>query len=222
VRRGRAATDDSQLLLFAQRFPVIDDIVKVQVGGTNTQATGVCADGKIAQAQHNAAQTSQAIDCRSDLQRHADVRYVGQNYELTVSIGEERLTTVGLEALVAEFHAAHERAYGFASPAEPVQIVTLRIEARGPIEPFRPFEVAEIAAGTAPDAIDLRSTYFQELGTWIDCPTFDRGQLCAGHVLNGPAIIEQMDTTTMVLPGQRATVDRLGNLIIQESEEAAR
>jgi N-methylhydantoinase A len=62
--------------------------------------------------------------------------------------------------------------------------------------------------------------YFAEAGGWLECAIYAREGLAAGATLDGPAIVEQADSTTVVLPGQRARVDRAGNLIIQRAGRA--
>ena len=150
--------------------------------------------------------------------RFADMRYVGQNYELSIEVPDVWVDEHGLEQLLVDFHVAHDRAYGFAESTEPVQIVTLRLEARGKVARagLKDVEVAE--PGTAPRPTDFRAVYFVESGGLVDCPVYDRAALLAGHELDGPAVIEQMDSTTLLLPGQWGLVDRVGNLIIRERE----
>jgi N-methylhydantoinase A len=123
-----------------------------------------------------------------------------------------------LSGLLEDFHTAHERAYGFAAPGEPAQIVTLRLEARGAVATAESADIATAEAGTVPMQTGHRDVYIVECGGWLGCPIYERGGLLAGHQIEGPAIIEQMDATTLLLPGQWATVDRVGNLIVRECE----
>jgi N-methylhydantoinase A len=75
------------------------------------------------------------------------------------------------------------------------------------------------ATGPATDALlDTRRTFLPEAGGWSACPVYDRDRLAPGHTLSGPAIVEQMDSTTLILPAQRAEVDRFGNLIVVDEE----
>lgn len=152
------------------------------------------------------------------VRRFADMRYVGQNYELTIELPSKDLDAATLRWLLDDFHTAHERAYGFAAPGEPAHIVTLRLEARGAVAKAEFAEIAAAEPGSAPMQAGLRDVYIVESGRWLDCPIYDRGGLLAGHEIEGPAIVEQMDATTLLLPGQWALVDRVGNLIIQERE----
>ena len=76
----------------------------------------------------------------------------------------------------------------------------------------------EIGAGAAdpgPARKGTRKVYFEEAGGYVDCDTYERSRLAAGNVIAGPAIVEQMDTTTVIPPGQTATVDRFGTLTVE-------
>ena len=117
--------------------------------------------------------------------------------------------------LTHRFTEAHRRLYGFAAEDEPIQLVTFRVEASA-IVPKATF-VAEGDAG--PDAtaaiIGTRSVWLPESGGATDCPVYDRARLHAGNRFKGPAIIEQMDATTVVLPGWTARVEPFRNLILE-------
>ncbi len=142
------------------------------------------------------------------------VRYFGQNYEISLPIEFD----VDDEPLIATaeraFHTAHEANYGFAAPDEPIQIVNVALKAQGdPDHPTLPRLLnAEAAAPT-----EYRETMFT-LGQWHDTPVFDREALVAGQHLVGPAIIEQMDTTVLIFPGDVCDVDEWGNLIVTITE----
>ena len=76
--------------------------------------------------------------------------------------------------------------------------------------------IGTVLAGAAPDAVQTRPLYFSDLG-FVDTPVFNRHQLRAGHVIHGPAVVEQTDATTMVYPGHTASVDPYGNLLMRHS-----
>ncbi len=124
---------------------------------------------------------------------------MGQSYELTVPLPDALFGPDQLAPVRAAFHAAHERAYGFSAPDEPVELVTLRLTAVGAIAKPR----------TATSAV-----YFAERGDYVDCPIYDRYRLGAGAVLAGPAIVEEFDSTSVIHPGYQARVDRYGNLLL--------
>ncbi|HZV25957.1 MAG TPA: hypothetical protein VFG00_06675, partial [Acidothermaceae bacterium] len=76
--------------------------------------------------------------------------------------------------------------------------------------------------GSADDARSgHRRTYLPEGGGWVDVPLYDRTKLAAGSELGGPAIVEQMDSTTLILPDQQVTVDDFGNLIVNDVVQEA-
>jgi len=147
-------------------------------------------------------------------ERHADVRYVGQSYELSVEIQAGTVTQVTLDGVSADYHIAHERAYGHNAPEEPVEFVNMRVTARGEIA--RP-NLKEIAKGTGSDGAikATRDVYFAESGGLVATQVFDRYKLGEGDQITGPAIVEEVDSTTVIHPGTSATIDVVGNLLIR-------
>jgi N-methylhydantoinase A len=149
--------------------------------------------------------------------RAADLRYEKQGVELTVPICEAAMTEATAARLVADFHALHDRLYTFSDPTAPVEILNLRVEAIGLTDRITLPEIARAAPGTQPepDHERLASLY---TGPRSPTPVYRREALLADHVINGPAIIDQLDSTTVILPGQSALTDRFGNLIVTEGE----
>jgi N-methylhydantoinase A len=107
--------------------------------------------------------------------------------------------------------------YGFLAEEEPVQLVTFRVEAVGEVRKaeFRPRPLA----GSDPAAAlaGSREVWLPESGGAVPVPVFDRDRLLPGNRFEGPAVIEQMDSTTVVLPGQAARVDAHDNLILESA-----
>ncbi len=152
---------------------------------------------------------------RRRIERWLDLRYVGQNFELLVPVPDETWTTGDCAALRRRFLEAHEQVYGFATEDEPIQAVNARLVARGLAEPPR-LPRAPRGGGDAPAAAsDRRDVYVDDERRVVSCPIYDRPRLLAGQRLTGPAVIEQFDATTFVLPGQTALVDDLGFLVIE-------
>ncbi len=147
---------------------------------------------------------------------HADVRYVGQSYELSVSLPPGHLDAATLTGVSDAFHVEHERAYGHKAVEEPVELVNLRVTALGDIAKPSLREVgAENGADGAHGAVkETRKVYFAESGGLIDCRVYDRYRLGEGDSIEGPAIVEEVDSTTVIHPGTAANVDRFGNLLI--------
>lgn len=147
--------------------------------------------------------------------RTVDMRYAGQNYELPVPLPEGPITPATLEALAQGFAAAHQQRFGFIAEGETVQLVTFRVEAAGLVKKasFAPQPKAGADASAA--IMDRREVWLPEAGGFVACPVYDREKLRAGNVIQGPAIVEQMDTTTLVLPGMVARVEPYLNLILE-------
>ena len=139
-----------------------------------------------------------------------DMRYVGQNFELP---GKLDGTDLSLDALKRNFFAAHEMSYGYSTPTDPVEVVNFRLTTKGRLP--RPSEspVESSSAGT-PEAIEVRPVWFATDAP-VDTPVFDRDRLRPGLALEGPAVIEQLDATTLLYPGHRLTVDPSLNLLIE-------
>jgi N-methylhydantoinase A len=151
---------------------------------------------------------------RIAFERQVEMRYVGQSYELQISLGEGRVEDA-LDGMLKRFHEEHERAYGFAAPAEPVEFVTLRLTAVGAIAKPKLQEFPKLGGGVDAARRAVRKVYFAEARGYVDCPSYDRYRLSAGSVIDGPAIVEEMDSTTVIHPGFHAEIDRYGNLLIR-------
>lgn len=152
----------------------------------------------------------------STLQRSADMRYVGQDYELAVPVPAGSLDRLQMASLVESFHAEHERVHGYASPDVPVEIASLRLVANAKVS--KPHFDRQETTGPDPwrALAGDRQVYFEEAGGFVECPVYDRRRLLPGNCLQGPAILEQMDSTTVILPGQRGEVDPYRNVLIHE------
>ena len=146
--------------------------------------------------------------------RQVDMRYVGQSYELTVPLPAEQLDASKIDHVLEQFHVEHDRAYGYSAPTEPVEFVNLRLTAIGKIAKPRLRELEGNNTDTAAAQKATRSVYFAERDGYVECPIYDRYRLGPGCVLTGPAIVEEIDSTTVIHPGYRAQVDRFGNLIL--------
>jgi N-methylhydantoinase A len=146
------------------------------------------------------------------LTRGADVRHARQNHELGVPVAR-KLGRDGVARVEREFHAAHERAYGCAAPAEPVEVVTFRVTATVPVEAPALPPAARTASTVAGAKRGTRRVWF-ERGGFAACPVYGREQLPRSATLRGPAILEQVDATTVLAPGDVATIDRSGNVLI--------
>ena len=143
--------------------------------------------------------------------RSAMLHYRGQIYELEVRVGSGPVDRAALEALAEDFGREHERTYGHrAGAGEPVELVTAQVLGRGlsdrPRVPSR-LQIAE----RVPEA-GMRRAYYGRAFGWIDTPVVARSALARGA--DGPLIIEEYDSTCLVPPGVRATLDPRGNLLL--------
>ena len=141
-----------------------------------------------------------------------DLRYEQQGFEVSVDVSAEDVHKRGdLSRALADFHATHERLYGVRFHV-PVELVALRVVARGATPPVD--EAAPVIEGGDVKAaiIETRPAYFN--GDWQDTPHYDRARLAVGARIEGPAIIRQYDTTTVLLPGHYAVIDSHGNILI--------
>ena len=152
------------------------------------------------------------------LARSADLRYAHQGSELTVPYDRPQVDREGLDAMLREFHRRHRRLYGFALE-QPVEIVTLRATASGEVGRVRMPPIPANGSGPDEAVIRRRRVYFEESGGFVDCPVYRRAGLNAGASLNGPAILEGMDSTVVINPGWQARIDDYGNCIMSRSEE---
>ena len=144
--------------------------------------------------------------------RSVDARYVGQGYELTVPVPSGPLDATALGRVRASFDEIYAARYGYAQPAEPVEVVTWKLSAVGGAP-----RVALAKAATTSESSPLKSrrrAYFPEIGGWVDCPIYDRYHLVAGLQIAGPAIVEERESTSVLPPGTLATVDEYANLIV--------
>ncbi|MEL7470451.1 MAG: hydantoinase/oxoprolinase family protein [Pseudomonadota bacterium] len=150
---------------------------------------------------------------RRMFQRAADMRYEKQGVELTVQLRDGPVSDAALAALVDRFHALHQELYTFSDAAAPVEIVNLRVEATGQTGRITLPEIASAPSRT-PEPVGTRPAALS--AQLAPVPVFRREALLAGHVIDGPAIVDQLDCTSVILPGQHATTDRLGNMLITE------
>ncbi len=148
--------------------------------------------------------------------RSADLRYAGQGVEITVDWPGDTVDGESVARLIADFHAKHERLYTFADRDAAVEIVNLNVAATGAMDKVTLPELETAAIGTTPVPAGERSVNF-ESDAFVSTPTYRREALLTNHKIMGPAIVDQLDATTVLFPGQQAVVDRLGNLIITET-----
>ncbi len=148
--------------------------------------------------------------------RSADLRYARQGVEITVPWTAEGVSAASVERLIGDFHSLHERLYTFADPDAPVEIVNLRVTATGVMDEVAMPRLERARPGEVPPADGERLVVFED-DEPARVPTWRREALLAGHVLPGPGVVDQLDTTTLILPGQSGMVDEGGNIILTEA-----
>ena len=142
----------------------------------------------------------------------ADIRYAGQAFQLSLGVTTDELKSKGLAVLTDEFDRQHEQLFTFAHGKDH-EIVMIRAIVK---------ETSSLTADlkevsdkkTKPKDAKLHDTKFYHEQEWHDAVIYDRGKLGVGTVITGPAIVVEMDAKTMILPGHAATVDTVGNLLI--------
>ena len=207
--QGLVVSDIKEDFVASQRItvsPQTHTLLREQIEGLLTQTTGWFEHENIAPGLRG-------------LELSLDARYVGQNFELSVpvasgaSINPEALPDYA--GLREHFFAVHEQAYGYFNPDDPIEIINFRVTARGRL--YRGDETLVDSAQTATlSSTGERDIYFApEQAT--PSKVYERTALGEGHRINGPAVIEQLDTTTLIYPGDHAVVDALGNILIHIS-----
>jgi N-methylhydantoinase A len=146
---------------------------------------------------------------------HADVRYYRQGYEIPVDVDPKELQQAGLGVVAERFNALHEQYYGYRMEDTACEIVNLRAVAIGKVpHPRLPEATEEDDAGSRHALIDDAHRIYSA-GKWLRAPVYDRGKLRWGNRIAGPAVVTEFDSTTVVLAGFDATVDRQFNLLIR-------
>ena len=150
-----------------------------------------------------------------EVRRYAEIRYVGQSHELTIPLASGPIDASSVDRLVADFHAAHQMAYGFHVLTEPTMVVNIRTSVIGRIHRsisgggWRSDDDGAVQPSTE------RPVFFGEAGGFVPTAIVDRSRLTLGGRVDGPAIVEQHDSTTVVHPGFAASVGEVGELVIR-------
>jgi N-methylhydantoinase A len=176
----------------------------------------VLAAFKELEAQGRAQLEAQNVpDDLTEIQWSADIRYAGQSYELNTPVTrQETLTQADLDEVIDRFHQLHYRIYAYGSAEETVEFINLRVGAIGKV-PKVSFTRRE-KAGSDPRAASKgsRSVYYPAHG-FMDTPVYERDLLQPGNVINGPCLVEEIASTSVLTPGARGTVDEYGNIIVE-------
>jgi len=181
-----------------------------------SELSGVLRDLAREAAQSLESESVNADDLRTTYE--VEVRYRGQGLRLSVNIELSELESCGLGALSARFDAEHKRLFTFALPHEH-ELVTLRATVQGKGIVVKRPTLAK--GGTSPHvaAVGRQPVYMD--GKSLTAEVYDRSKLAAGNRIAGPAIVMEMDSTTVILPAHQGVVDDFGNILIYPDEHEA-
>jgi N-methylhydantoinase A len=151
-----------------------------------------------------------------------DMRYVGQSYELTIPLGQHTgdPPQPPMRQIVEQFHAAHQQRFSYASKSEPIEVVTLRLKAVGRTakpkfqsQPQGKLDPSDANIGYK--VIHFADAHAPQAARPMPAALYERGLLAPGNIVVGPAVVLQLDTTTVIPPAWAATMDSWGNLLIE-------
>jgi N-methylhydantoinase A len=154
----------------------------------------------------------EAPDIAPEFEHSADVRYVGQSFDVATPIDRETAIRGDPRAIAAGFHARHKRLYGHADLDGETEILALRIRVRGSLP--RPTAVPARHTALAATATTTRHVWFE--GRWHETPVFRWSSLSSGWKMLGPAIIEQETATVIVPPRFSAGIGAFGDLLLEQ------
>jgi N-methylhydantoinase A len=151
---------------------------------------------------------------RVAIMRQVDMRYKHQGYQLTIDCPSADMTESGKLALKAAFDEAHQRIYGASAPDEDAEVVTFRVLAEIWVPRLELPGLDQGDGGAAHAEIGERPLYDLASAAFVPASVYDRSKLRAGDRIAGPAIVQQFDSTTVILDGMDAEVDPFGNIVI--------
>jgi N-methylhydantoinase A len=195
-------------LLFSQTEQEFVRTLLLRAGEIEARAVEEAYDSLAGEARATLAEEGIAAQTVT-LARLADLRYAGQAYELTIRVADGR---IDLSRLTADFVAEHERTYGHGSMDDPVDLVSIRVVARVD-RPALQSRLAAASDGAADGRRETRRAYFGPSAGLVDVPVIGRAAL-DGAVLEGPLFVDEYDSTTVIPPGCRATLDPFGSIDI--------
>jgi N-methylhydantoinase A len=170
------------------------------------------------EAQARADLVREGLDGPAAVERSLELRYTGQGYELPVAVVNGELSAHDLADAAARFHAAHAALHGHCAPDQPVEVMSYRVRVRVAAPKFEFTPASDAAAAPAPPVIKHTAIRLAD-GSALSAPVYSRPSLRPGHVWAGPAIVGQLDATTLLPPRWVARVDRYLNLILEANGE---
>lgn len=143
-----------------------------------------------------------------------DMRYAGQEHTVKVQVPKIPWDEKTKEEILERFHNTHEHLYTYKLVGTPVEIVNLHLAANGRMEKVAMKEIPSHEGSSEVALKEMRKVYFTEEG-FVDTPIYAREKLLSGAIISGPAIVEEVTSSTVVCSGQTLSVDKYGNLIIE-------
>jgi N-methylhydantoinase A len=147
--------------------------------------------------------------------RQLDMRYSGQGYEIEVALPEDVAAADCFDQLGRLYGQAYQRIFSLAYLDEPIEILNWKIEVKGPAPRFDNDWSVRGARSSAHAKKGTRRAYFPEAGGYVDCAVYDRYALAPGAVVEGPGLVEERESTCVLGVGDRARIDRFGNMIAE-------
>jgi N-methylhydantoinase A len=159
-------------------------------------------------------QSQRVLEEHTDVLWWADLRYEGQSYEISTPVDrKEVFARADIEDIVSRFHALHYRIYAYGSVDEKVEFINLRVAAIGKVPEVSLAHVGAEDGDAEVARKGSRPVHFPTEG-FIDAAVYDRALLRPGHAVTGPALIEEVASTTVITPGLKGTVDEYGDIVI--------
>jgi N-methylhydantoinase A len=146
--------------------------------------------------------------------READMRYVGQGHEIRVPLKAGQLSASSVSALVAAFEETYRQLYGRLGPPVPLEVMNWRILSTGP-KPEMHLQTSKPGSSKTDARKGGRRAYFPETKGFVETPVYDRYSIASGATFDGPAIVEERESTVVVGPGGKCRLDDHGNLIVE-------
>jgi N-methylhydantoinase A len=190
-------------------FTFWDKLSEIDLDRLNSEYEMLESNGR--KALHDEGTRSEDIQ----IERSMDMRYVGQHHEVTVPIPNHRLSTEDLPQIAQRFHETHQRLFMYHEPDADIETVNIRLIAIGLVS--KP-EIKRLSPDGTDPSLAIKGTrpvYFEECNGFFDTDIYDGAKLMPGIHFSGPAIIEEVTTTTVLVPDWSCTVDVFGNLILE-------
>jgi N-methylhydantoinase A/oxoprolinase/acetone carboxylase beta subunit/N-methylhydantoinase B/oxoprolinase/acetone carboxylase alpha subunit len=167
-------------------------------------------------AESLATLTAEGFSGEAKVVRSLSLRYAGQNYEREIPLPPGRLDGQALRQALDDFHRRHHEVYGYSFPGETIELIHANVAALGAGAEVR---LPELPTGDLPPPRLEREIHFRSHG-WLTAPVYRRDELPAGASIEGPSIVEELDSTTLVLPGQVCRVLPTGILHLSTGRRA--